>query len=158
MGYTILDILDKLIQVEINIKNVYLEVAKITKFRRVNIVARILSKDKERHIEYYKEIREENSFELEEDIPFDIYDKISFLVNQFKTRIRIENFNTLDELLDYALDYEEMNKALLIDMQGRLLRKKEDNNTVAYKVLLEIIRERQKHINNIQNFIKPKNK
>lgn len=156
MGYTIFDVLDKIIKVETRIKDIYIEVTKSYQVRRIEIVSRVLAKEKERHIQYYSNLKKESTSELNEDIPFDIYDKISFLINQFNKMILIEKFSSFEELLLYALKYEEMNKALLIDMQGRLLRKKEDNNTLAYKILSEIITERQKHINNINNFIKPK--
>lgn len=156
MGYTILDILDKLIKIEIKIKEIYIDIANLTQVGRIEIVSRILIKEKSRNIEYYKNIRKESSLRLQEDIDFDIYDKISFLINQFNMRIRTENLDTLEKLLDYALEYEEMNRVLLIDIQGRLLRTEDDNKTTAYKVLSEIIFERQIYINNIKSFIRVK--
>ncbi|MBS4536393.1 hypothetical protein GOQ29_12270 [Clostridium sp. D2Q-14] len=154
MAYSIIDILNKLIKTEEKIKKVYVNIANSTDMRRIEIISRILVKEKERHIRYYEDIKKENSSGANQHIDFDIYDKISFLINQFNIRIVDKKFDTLEQLLNYALEYEEMNKGLLIDMQGRLLRTKKDNTTVAYKVLSEIIFEREKNIMNIKYFIK----
>lgn len=154
MSYNILDVLDKLIFIQKEIRETYKEIKTKTKDNKINILSSVLIKEEERHIEYYKKLKEKFTNELDENIDFDIYDKISFLINQFKERLYYKSPNNVRELLEFALECEEQNKALLIDIQGRLVKNKEDSQTIAYKVLSIIIKEEEKHVKNIKFFIK----
>ncbi|MGY0373862.1 hypothetical protein [Clostridium sp. JNZ J1-5] len=156
MGYTILDLIDKFIEIEEKGFNIYNTILNMEhKDNRVKSIAMVLAKEEERHIKYYKALKNQLKGN-EEEIDFIAYDKASFLVNKYKESINVESFKESKEILLSALDLENQNLALLIDIQGRIVKSREDSQGVTYKILSRIIKEEHKHIDNLKPFIKYK--
>ncbi len=76
-----------------------------------------------------------------EDIDFFIYDKISARIQQFKFNMNITKMDNVKELINFSIDFEKENLALLIDIQGQLVRKETDTNMLSYNVMGKIINE-----------------
>jgi len=152
--YTILDLLDKLIQVEKKAHAIYEEIAESEKFSQsIKTMARVLSREEKRHVEKYRYIKEEIKDKEGLEIDFQMYDKVSKTLSIFTKRAVDTRMVSTDDLLQYALDFEKENLALVIRIQGILVRRLEDEKTIAYRVLSELIREKNIHIKNIERFI-----
>lgn len=153
MTYTILDLLDQLILLEENGKKMYQHMVEInTTNNKIQMISKILAKEEERHIECYKELKDQMK-DASEEIDFDIYDKIYSLIHKFKLYMTPTDTQDRNRLLEFALDFEKQNVALLIDIQGRMVRKEKDSQTYVYKALSEIIEEEKNHVNNLESFI-----
>lgn len=152
--YTIIDLIDKFIEIE----NKGLEIYRATmnlgeEDFKIKSIAMTLAKEEERHIKYYEALKRELSDKAEE-IDFIAYDKASFLVNKYKENISIiGNFRDIKDILQYALDFEKHNLALIIDIQGRIVNTEKASTGVTYKILNRIIEEESKHINNLLPFV-----
>ena len=60
----------------------------------------------------------------------------------------------IQQLLHFALDFEKQNLALVMSIQGLLVRGLNGNSSITYNVLTEIIDEEKKHIDDIERFIR----
>lgn len=154
MAYNTIDLINKIIFVAKKRKEMYKNISlEGSKTFKVSLVANILTKDVEKTIEYYEQLKIEFENDIDE-IDFFVYDKIAFLVNVFQRRFINPDVKDIESLLEFSMDFEKQIVALFIDMQGRLLQKEEDSEMKAYKILSDIIKRKQKHIRNIQKFIK----
>lgn len=155
MGYTIIDIIDKLIMIKMNTRQIYSSISYTNREDKAfNLVAIALMKVQEKHIKYYEELKSKIGKDIKE-IDFLIYDKISFLIDEYKNRVDILEVTpkNMEEILRLALDFENKNSALIIDIQGRLVRKEVDMQTKTYSILSEMIRKEQKYLNDLKNII-----
>ncbi|MCT4595803.1 MAG: hypothetical protein N4A57_16270 [Anaeromicrobium sp.] len=153
MAYTVIDLLDKIILIEEMAKEMYEEMGK--KYGEdiyMRTIVNVLVREEVRHIEYYNDLKKK--CKDEESIDFHLYDKASFLLNKFKGNIIVPNVGTKEELLNFAIDFEKKNVAFLIDIKGRLVTSVNDSEKCLYKVLEMIIDEEQKHVDNIEKFVK----
>lgn len=153
--YTILDILDKLIDIEKRAYDFYREIAEKESFEQpIKTMAKVLAREEKRHIKIYEDMKEELKDKKEIDIDFEQYDQIYKVLSTFIRRLINIDIENTDELLKYALDFEKENLALVIRIQGILVRNLEDENSKPYVVLSKLIQEETKHIENIERFIK----
>ncbi|WP_129597416.1 hypothetical protein [Anaerophilus nitritogenes] len=153
MAYTVIDILEKFIEIEKNGRDMYENINKISKDIKIKMVAKVLQKEEERHIKVYTRLKEEIK-NKDEEVDFDIYDKVSSLLNKFKQNMDAPKTQNTNELLRFALEFEKQNIAVLLDIQGRLIRKKQDMKSQAYQMVSRVIEEEKKHVQNLQSFIK----
>ncbi|WP_053955251.1 hypothetical protein [Inediibacterium massiliense] len=153
MGYTAIDILEKFIEIEKNGRDMYEDIGNMSKDIKIKMIAKVLKKEEERHILFYESLKEELK-NVTEEVDFDIYDKVSFLLNKFKHKLDSPNTENTYQLLEFALEFEKQNVAVLVDIQGRLVRKKEDMKSQAYQVVSRVIEEEKKHVENLQRFVK----
>lgn len=158
MSYTLVDILEKLRDLEKGAAKMYEEIAHncSKKDKKISIAAKVLRTEELRHIEYYGKLIEEakNQKEVDIDIDFDIYDKAYSLMNEFKTRLFTPNISSVSELIEFAYDFENANTALLLDIRGRLVRDINESTNYNYLALTEILLEEQKHAESISLFKK----
>ncbi|PAB58730.1 ferritin family protein [Anaeromicrobium sediminis] len=153
MAYTVIDLLDKIILIEEMAKDMYEEMGKkYGEDINIRTIVNVLVREEERHIKYYKDLKKE--CKDEESIDFHLYDKASFLFNQFKGNIIAPKISTKEELLNFAIDFERKNVAFLIDIRGRLVTSVNDSEKCMYRVLGKIIEEEQRHVDNIEKFVK----
>lgn len=155
MGYTIIDIIDKLIMIKMKTREIYLNISHMNREDKAfNLVAIALMKAQEKHIEYYEGLKGKIEKNVK-GIDFLIYDKISFLIDEYKNRVDILEVNpkNMEEILNLALDFEKKNSALIIDIQGRLVKKEVDVQTKTYSILSEMIKKEQKYLNDLKNII-----
>lgn len=152
--YTILDLLDKFIDIEESSYKIYDNIVKTENIPQpIRTMAGVLAREEIRHVKIYKNLK----VELEEkdglEIDFELYDRIHKVVSDFKRRMADLQINDINDLLKYALDFEKDNLAMVISVQGILVRKLEDEETKPYEALTKLIKEEQGHIANIERFI-----
>ncbi|MGB3368912.1 MAG: hypothetical protein WBA54_15550 [Acidaminobacteraceae bacterium] len=154
MGYDIRDIIDKALDVASKRKGLYSSLMDINPNVRVRFVINTLLIQVDKDIKLFNELKQSITDDIAEEIDFDIYDKISSLVYQFNRILIKPNIRTSDELLNFALDVEEKQYALFVDIQGRLVKDNVLVESQAYLMLNKIIEVREKNIKNIKYFIK----
>ncbi len=155
MNYTIKDILDKLIEIEIKMSSIYEDISNSEidkKYTSFKIVAKVMANEEKRHAIYFKEIKNRISADENIKIDFLTYDKMSELIYEFVSKIHGININQISELLKFILNFEIENTALLIDIKGRITKASIDINNSNYKILSELIEEEKKHIENISRY------
>lgn len=156
MAYTIIDLLDKIIEIsKIKKDNCISAMQNMEKGSHNYILLKVFDKSIGKHIKYYEKLKNdisENGTNIEE-IDFQVYDKISYLVNEFKHHSLIpdNNFNNVEESY---LKFQKEVLALYLDIQGRMVKSEKDTKTEAYKTFCEIISYKQKNIAEIEKFIK----
>ena len=154
MGYNIFDILDKLIILEKKAIKMNRQIAKAKDVSpSLKTVALVLAKEEEKHIESYNVLMENLKDKELDEIDFDIYDKVSSLLNEFQNRIVMPEASDVKSLLSFALELESQNLALLIDIQGRMVKYKDDVEKASYKVLEYLLEDEKKHIDNLKIFV-----
>ena len=155
MAYNVLDLLNKAIDIAEKRKRTYNEaIFNASKNPSLYIFINVLIKNIDRTIDYYKKLKLEANTVTGEEIDFVIYDKISFLINEFNYKIFIpENLN-IKTLLESSLDIEKSVLALFIDIQGRLVKNQYTTETNAYKILSKIILQKENKIKDLQGFVK----
>lgn len=155
MGYTIIDILDKAILIQ----NKQVEIFQIIAHENNNItVIKLLSKiliEKACKIrDYYNDLKNNISKRNDiEELDIMIYDKISFLINEFNTRIYIPSITCAKEYLLFTRDLTKDIYSLFIDIQGRLVNNFCSNSQFTYNILSKIISCLDEHIEDFDNTI-----
>lgn len=154
MGYNVVDIINKAIKVTIKEKNIYENVKK-EKYDTpiIKAISNVLIKETKKNIEFYENLKKEMEKEKLDDIEFGIYDKISFLVNQFNNKEYLINFDDVKEYLVFSLNVEKDIESLLIDIQGRLVKNISDTELKTYKTLSLIINNKKEYIDKFQKLI-----
>ncbi|MCY6372699.1 hypothetical protein [Clostridium ganghwense] len=155
MGYNVLDVIDKLIMIKQKVKGIYINISYMDiEEQAIKLVATALAQVQEKHIKYYEELRNKIG-ENTEEIDFVIYDKISFLIDEYKNRVDIFEVKPKDikEILNLAFDFENKNGALIIDIQGRLVKKESDVETKTYRILSEILQKEQSYIKELKSIL-----
>ncbi len=152
--YTVVDVIDKLIDIEQMGSEIYKKIAddfpEVSSFK---ILALSLSKEEKRHRDYYKNLKENIKDKEDIEIDFHAYDKISKLLIEFKQSYRALNENNVQELLKFALNFEKDNLALLLNIKGRLVKSESDIKKMSYEVLCGIIKEEETHIRDIEKLM-----
>ena len=157
MGYNAIDLLDKSIFIANKRKEIYTKIGeKNTSNTALLLISKVLVKNVEKSIQYYKKLKNEISEDILEDIEFTAYDKISFLINEFNKKLLVPDISDVKELLGFSLEFEKLLYALFIDIQGRLVQKEEDTDSTTYKLLSNIIRRKEKQLESLEKAIKDK--
>lgn len=153
--YTLIDIIDKFIDLEKQAKEIYRKVAAIPETPlNIKSVAKVLQLEEERHVVAYEKIKKElQQIENLAMIDFIAYDKTSSLFNEFKTRFFVPNPRAPQELIQYAYAMKLEHKALAIDIQGRLLERESENGEYIEKILGQVIEEEERAIRNLKQFL-----
>lgn len=157
MAYTILDILDKLIQIEQHGVNLYRNMAFLSKDNpRLQTVLGVLAKEEERHVVYYSGLKKELSDQEigKMELNFEIYDKVSTILMDFKKSLTNPEVSQIGHALAFALDFERKNAALLISILDNLGKAPDGYNPMLDAVFSTLISEEEKHVSNLENFIK----
>lgn len=148
MPYTIKNILDKLIEMENEMHELYLNISNMNNdnYNALKIVCKVMSKEEKRHAESFEKIRDNIDEEGELGIDVDSYDKISQTIYQFKSNINVPDFEKINELIEFLINFEKENLALLINIRGRLIKKADNAEKDSYKILSMLINEEVKHV------------
>lgn len=151
MGYNVVDLIDKAIDIAIRRKNILGDIGQEkSDIQAIQIMSKVLSKEIGKTIEYYGTLKKEiNNADIEE-IDFVIYDKISFLINEFNKRIYVSEINNVREYLEFSIYLLRDTNSLLVDIQGRLIKNIWDINTKTYKILSDLIRNIEGHIDTLE--------
>lgn len=147
MGYTVIDIIDKSIEIELKRKNILISVESEGKnFHVISLMSKVLIKDIDSNIEEYSNLKEEMLAEKLDSINFEIYDKISALIIEFNKKKYMSKSENVEEYLNFSLDLDKDTYSLFVDIQGRFVQNIEDINTKTYIVLSKIIDCMEKRI------------
>lgn len=152
--YTVIDILDKVVEIaEKSIERYRMFQKNLTMSEHARLVAGVFIREEERYINIYKKMKEE-TLDLEDiQIDFDIYDTISKLISAFKRDISYLEVNDVRQILMQTMDFKQRHLALVIRIQGLLVRTNEDMETNSYKILTRIINEEKEHIEILEAFL-----
>lgn len=157
MGYTVLDIINKIITIKLKVKSIY---SNIESEKNIDIsfkcVVSALLQEQQKHIDYYKKLEKQLKGQELEDIDFVIYDKISSLIIEYNNKVNLLNISPkyITELLSLALDFQNQNSALMIDIQGRLVRKSNDVDSKNYNILTNVLEHEKKYMKILNNLLK----
>jgi hypothetical protein len=152
LGYNIIDVLDKAIDIAHKRKRLYTEISNQKKQPpAVRIVAKVLADNVDTTFLYYEKLKKELKDKEIEVIDFFIYDKISFLISQFNLRIHDADIKTSKELIRFSINFEGEILALFLDIQGRLIKTAADANSSTYLILSDMIQTKTKLIHNLEN-------
>lgn len=154
MGYNVMDLIDKAIAITIKKKTLYENIDKDNQnFPPINIMSKVFIARNDKTIIYYKELKNNIGHENLEDIDFKIYDKMSFLINEFNRRTYSAKIHNIKDYLKFSLDLEKDMLSLLLDIKGRFVVGKDDINTTTYKLLSEIIDNKSNQIKMIEDIL-----
>ncbi|WP_143474427.1 hypothetical protein [Proteiniborus sp. DW1] len=154
MMYTILDIIAKLIEIDKESLELYKTLKESSNVnQRVKLAAGVFAREEERHIKVYEDLKNEMSKFEDITIDFDIYDSVSKIILEFKKGMTFYEVDEVKELLNNTLAFRKKKVALIISIQGLLVRKIEDTKTSSYKALTRIIAEEEEHIKMIETFL-----
>lgn len=119
----------------------------------IKTVALVLAREEEKHVESHNNLKESLKDKELDEIDFDVYDKVSGLISEFQSRIIMPNIYNVKDLVLAALVLESQYLALLVDIQGRMVKNKEDVERLSYKVLEGLLEDEKKRINNLKVFL-----
>ncbi|SDG66896.1 hypothetical protein [Desulfosporosinus hippei] len=147
MGYNVADIIEKAVNIAVRRRAVYEKIGQDkAEILSIKILTKVLSKEVNKTIEYYEALLNLVNDRDFEEIDFSIYDKISFLINDFNNRINTENVTNARELLNFSLEMEKAVYSLFLDIQGRFVKTGDDVRTNTYRILTDMIENKAKHI------------
>ena len=152
MGYSIIDILEKSVAIANKRKKLYIEISMQNNIPpAIKILSKVLVDNVDKTLVYYQKLKREVNADKTEKIDFAIYDKISFLVNQFNLRIYSIDATTPREFLSFSLYLEKEILALFLDIQGRLVTNTNDTGSSAYIILSDMIKAKTNLIRDLES-------
>lgn len=157
MGYNIIDIVDKAIEILSKRISVYEKIEKDNENTPyVNIISKVIIKESYKNLKYYEHSKEIISNLKLEEIDFKTYDRISFLINQFNQRTYSLEFTNAKHYFRNILDFQRDVRTLFIDIQGRLVKDENDVNKVTYEILTNMIKYKTEQIRRLEDVLKSK--
>lgn len=147
--YDIRDILRKGIDITNRKKIEYEKLLENSGDVRMRILIGIFIRATQKDIDYYQRLIDNITDTIAETIDFGVFDKVSNLVNQFNRMIVKLDIKDRRELVSFALMQEKSTYALLVDIQGRMVTSN-SASSIAYYVLLELIDEKRKFIEELE--------
>ncbi|EQB3123108.1 hypothetical protein ACYIU8_002972, partial [Clostridium botulinum] len=121
---------------------------------RISIVSKTIANQERKYTQYYENLKKDIDVLDKEDIDFSIYDRISSRMQQFKISITMPVVTDIKKLINFARELSKENLALLIYIQGQLIRKETDTNMLAYNVMGKIIEEQEKYSESLKALYK----
>lgn len=154
MGYNVLEIIDKAIDIQNRRKIILKSVMGEDKaIPAVILISKVLCNQIDDIIKYYYELKDEIRDIEYEEIDIITYDKISFLINEFNNKIYNPQIDNGKEYLNFSLNLAKDTYSLFIDIQGRLVHNKNDTSTKTYDILSKLISSINKKIITIEKTI-----
>lgn len=155
MAYTTTDLIDKFILIEHSGYQMFMKMAADEGAdERLKTLARVFANEEKRHAEVYEKLKKEICGELDIEIDFHVYDKVTKFIYEFINSHKNVGSVDLRGMLEFCLEFEKENLALVMSVRGIFVDEKKGSDSMIYDVLTEIIGEEEKHIKNIEGFIK----
>lgn len=152
--YNIIDLIDKLIAIEKSGHELYLKISESKDIdERVKIMAKVFSDQEKRHMQVYEDLKKRVYPYKDIDIEFSIYDKAAKLIYEFSALQTRKSIHNIKDIMEFSLGFEKENLALVLSLRGLFVRSQQDMETKNYEILSEIIKEEQKHIQNIEPYV-----
>ncbi|EFG89043.1 hypothetical protein CLCAR_1227 [Clostridium carboxidivorans P7] len=89
-----------------------------------------------------------------DEIDFGIYDKMSFLINEFNKKVYVAEIINTREYLKFSLGFQKDVYSLIIDLQGRFVKSTRDTDTKTYEILSNMINNKASHIAILEKILK----
>jgi hypothetical protein len=157
MGYNVIDLIDKAIKGAIRRKELHENIGREKcDIQSIKIMSKVLVKEIDRTIQYYEILKKEIDIVEFEEIDFYVYDKISFLIDEFNKKIYMPPIDNIREYLKFSLHIEKDLKSLLIDVQGRFVKNTSDLNTKTYEILSDMINNKASIIEVLEKILNKK--
>jgi len=154
MGYNVLEVIDKAIDIQNRRKIILKSVLGEDKaIPAIILISKVLCNQIDDIIKYYYELKDEIRDTEYEEIDIITYDKISFLINEFNNKIYNPEIDNGKEYLNFSLNLAKDTYSLFIDIQGRLVHNKNDTSTKTYDILSKLINSINKKIKSIEKTI-----
>jgi len=154
MGYNVLEVIDKAIDIQNRRKIILKSVLGEDKaIPAMILISKVLCNQIDDIIKYYYELKDEIRDTEYEEIDIITYDKISFLINEFNNKIYNPEIDNGKEYLNFSLNLAKDTYSLFIDIQGRLVHNKNDTSTKTYDILSKLINSINKKIKSIEKTI-----
>ena len=155
MAYNIIDLIDKAIKLAVRRRKIYEKIEKEKcDIPSIEIMSKVLEREIDKTIKYYETLKNEVGIVEFDEIDFYIYDKMSFLIDEFNKKIYFAEINNIKEYLKFSLDLEKDTQSLLIDVQGRFVKNESDLNTKTYKILSKMIKNKDRNIEVLRKVLK----
>lgn len=155
LSYTVLDLLDKAIFTAEKKKQMCYKVIEDLKDKTpICLLAKVFIKNLDKSIKHYKHLTNELNNINAEVIDFVVYDKISFLINEFNQKMMEPDIENIKSFSKSCLDFQKELFTLYVDIQGRLVRSEQDTKTKAYEIINNLIKDKEKTIKSLEEFIK----
>lgn len=154
MGYNVIDIINKAINIALRRKAEYEDIGKKCNKQSIKIMSVVLMKQLDKSIEYYEKLKKVTSGMEFEEIDFVVYDKMSFLIDEFNRKVYKPDINNVRDYLKFFLGLEKDVYSLLVDVQGRFVKNTSDVSTKTYTILSHIINNKASHISTLEKMLK----
>ena len=155
MQYTSLDLLNKAINITRRRKKIYEEIERNENSNiSVKIISKVLIKEVDRNIEFYNALIKRTSLDEFENIDFIIYDKISFLIDEFNNKEYKSEIKDVRTCIIFAITLEKDIYSLIINIQGRLVQGTKDTFSQIYKNLSDVINHKVSYIAMLEKILK----
>lgn len=155
MAYTVIDLLDKFIQIEQTGYEMFTQIADSSGAQeKIKTLARIFAREEKRHMDIYRRLKEKMQKEPGIEVDFSLYDKASTIIFGFFRPGLTGGAEDERQLLETCLNFEKENLALALSVRGVLMNSDKGAESVPYKIMTVIVNEEQKHIKNIEIFLK----
>ncbi|MCB2307243.1 hypothetical protein LGL08_01335 [Clostridium estertheticum] len=154
--YTIIDLIDKLAEIDKEQYELYLRISQYIKFEaRLQVMSKVFSNQEKKHLIMFEELKKISSTYDDIEIEFGTYDRAVELIYEF-SKIKTKNhINNVEELFNAALIFEKENLALVIIIIGLFVKLHNHVETRNYIILSQIMKEEQSHVNLIQDILEP---
>lgn len=157
MAYTVVDIIDKSIEISNRRIKAYKKIEKeYEDVPYVNIVSKVVIKEAHKTIKYYEDYKNIAGNDDFEEIDFNTYDKISFLINQFNQRNYSLEFTNAKDYFKNLLEFQRDVRTLYVDIQGRLVKSADDVHKRTYEILSDIINYKTEQIRKLEEVLQSK--
>ena len=154
MGYSVVDIIDKAINIQNRRKTIIKSVmAEDKAIPAMVLISKVLCHQIDEIIKYYYELQDELRDTEFEEIDIITYDKMYFLINEFNNIIYNQDIKNGKDYLKFSLNLAKDTYSLFMDIQGRLVHNIKDTNTKTYEILSKIINNIVKQIRTIEKMI-----
>ncbi|MCC5422596.1 hypothetical protein LMP43_01905, partial [Clostridium botulinum] len=100
MAYTIIDIINNLIDIEKKGFSIFREISNNCEDLRISIVSKTISNQERKYTQYYENLKKDIDVLDKEDIDFSIYDRISSRMQQFKISITMPVVTDIKKLIN----------------------------------------------------------
>lgn len=155
MGYNVIDLINKAIDISIRKKSIYEHIGqRKCDIPSMEMVSTILIKQINNTIRYYETLKKETEHRVFEEIDLSIYDRISFLINEFNKKMHEPQINNIRDFLEFSLISEKDTYSLFIDIQGRFVKNTSDIHTETYNILSDMINNKVEFITTLEKIIK----
>lgn len=157
MAYNVLDIVDKAITVDNKSKEIINKEAKIkSEIKVIQLMNKVMSEQLDISISYYEGVKRQLQGRDLKDVDFMTYDKISFLVNEFLSKLHFPKLNNAIDYLMFTYELSKERYSLFVDIQGRLVNNTGDTSSEIYVILTGIIDNINEQIIKIEEVLNKK--